>query len=341
MVGWIPGGLGHTNVFASIIFAGMSGAAVADAGGLGLVELKAMKDGGYDDDFSLAVTAASSIIGPIIPPSIPAVLFGVVSGVSVGRLFVAGIIPGLLIGLTEALMVYFYAKRRNYPCDPKPTVKQIAYSCKTAVFPLLTPVIIIGGMMMGVFTPTEAAAVAVLYATVLGLVSRELRAAEIPGILLETARSTIVILFIAGCANIFGYIITTMQIGPITAAWFTANIHSTYLTMFLIFLLLMVMGCFMDSAAAIFILVPVLLPVVKAVGIDPVYFGLVFILTLMLGLITPPVGMVLYVLSNVSGVPFTRIAKATVPYVLVLCVLVLIFIFVPSIVTFLPNLVFG
>ncbi len=341
IVGWIPGGMGHANVVASIIFAGMSGAAVADAGGLGLVELKAMKDAGYDDDFSLAVTASSSVIGPIIPPSIPAVLFGVVSGVSVGRLFVGGVVPGLLIGAALSIMVYVYAKRKGYKPDPKPTLGEVWRALRLAIFPLLTPVVIIGGMMAGIFTPTEAAAAAVFYATVLGLITRELKPSDIPGILLETVQSTVVILFIAGCANIFGYIVTTMQIGPITARWFITNISSPHLTLILIFILLMFMGCFMDAAASIMILVPVLLPITNSMGIDPVHFGLIFILTLMIGLVTPPVGMVLYVLANISGVSFTRIAKATVPYVIVMCGIVMILIMVPSLVTFLPNLAFN
>jgi tripartite ATP-independent transporter DctM subunit len=341
MVGWVPGGLGQVNILNSIVFSGMSGAAVADIGAMGQMEYKSMTDAGFDPDFSLAITASSSLIGPITPPSVPAVLFGAVSGVSVGRLFLGGLIPGLLVGVVEGIIVYIYAKRRHYPQDPVPTLKVFWDSFRGAILPLLTPVIVIGGLMTGVFTPTEAAAVAVLYAVILGVITRELKPKAIPKVLLETVESVIVIIFICGAANVFGYIITTMQVGPIFAKWFTAHVHSQHAAMFFILLLVLFIGTFMDAPVGIYVLVPVLQPVVQKLGIDMVYFGVFFIMALMVGLVTPPVGMVLYVLSNISGVPFTRIARATLPFIGGLVAFLILLIFVPQIITLLPNLVFG
>ncbi len=221
VVGHITGGLGHANILASIIFSGMSGTAIADAGGLGAVELQAMREeAGYDEDFSLAVTGASSLIGPIIPPSVPAVVFGVIAGVSIGRLFVAGFIPGLIMGLVMSIFVYFQSKHRGYPKNQRATFRKLMQALKESFFALLTPVVIIGGILVGVFTPTEAAIIAVIYSLILGFAYREITWKDIPRCLKETADNTVSVMLIVACASIFGWILASAQIPQKTVCFF-------------------------------------------------------------------------------------------------------------------------
>lgn len=340
-VGHITGGLGHSNVFASIIFAGMSGTAVADAAGLGAIELKAMKDAGYDEDFSLAVTGASSIVGPIIPPSVPAVVFGVASGVSIGRLFAAGFIPGLLMGLGLSIMIYYKSKKKGYPTKNRASIKEIWESFKYAFFPLLTPIIIVGGILVGVFTPTEAAMIAVIYSIILGFIYKSIQIKGLFVFFKETIDTTVSVMFIVSAAAIFGWILAAEQAPQMLADSFLGVVSNKYVALICINIFLLVVGCFMETIAAITILTPVLLPVTIAMGIDPVHFGIIMILNLMIGLLTPPIGMVLYVLSRVSNVPFEKISKAITPYLIMLIIILYVFTFVPQIVLFLPNLVFG
>lgn len=337
-VGWFPGGLGHVNILASIIFSGMSGTAVADAGGLGAIELDAMKKAGYDDDFSLAVTGASSIIGPIIPPSVPAVTFAVAGGVSVGALFVAGVIPGVIMGLAMAVLVYVTSKKRNYAVCARPTLKMAVKAFGNSFFELLTPVILIGGISTGIFTPTEAAAVCVLYALVLSFATRSITVKEIPGFVKETLKNTVGITFIIAAASIFSYILTIEQVPAMLTNLFLDNVHNRYLALLLINLILLVVGMFMETMASLTVLTPILLPVAVSFGVHPVHFGIIMILNLMIGLLTPPVGTVLYVLAGLSDVSFEKIAKAILPYVGVLMVVLLILTFVPELVLFLPRL---
>lgn len=340
VVGHITGGLGHANILASIIFSGMSGTAIADAGGLGAVELKAMREAGYDEDFSLAVTAASSLIGPIIPPSVPAVVFGVIAGVSIGRLFVAGFIPGLIMGLVMSIFVYFQSRNRGYPKNQRATFGKFMQALKESFFALLTPVVIIGGILVGVFTPTEAAIIAVVYSLILGFAYREITWKDIPRCLKETADNTVSVMLIVACASIFGWILASAQIPQKLSLLFLTYVPNKYLALLLINILLLIAGTFMETISALTILTPVLMPVVNGLGIDPVHFGIIMIVNLMIGLLTPPVGMVLYVLAGVSHVAFEDIAKAVVPYIIVLIIALLIFTYVPQIVLFLPNLVF-
>lgn len=341
VVGHITGGLGHANILASIIFSGMSGTAIADAGGLGAVELKAMKDAGYDEDFSLAVTGGSSIIGPIIPPSVPAVVFGVIAGVSIGRLFIAGVVPGLIMGLAMGILVYFQSKNKNYPKQKRATLKELWASLKESFFPLLTPVVIIGGILVGIFTPTEAAIIAVIYSLILGIAYREITLKDMPKFLRETANTTIAVMFIVAAASVFGWILASEQIPQKLSQFFITAFPNKYVALLVINIFLLIAGTFMETIAALTILTPVLMPVILNLGIDPVHFGIIMILNLMIGLLTPPVGMVLYVLSGVSSVPFEKISRAVMPYLIVLIITLLIFTYVPQLVLFLPNLIFG
>jgi tripartite ATP-independent transporter DctM subunit len=341
LCGHITGGLGHANILASIIFSGMSGTAIADTGGLGAIELKAMKDAGYDDDFSLAITGASSIIGPIIPPSVPAVVFGVIGEVSIGRLFIGGVIPGLIMGLAMAIFVYFQSKRRGYPKKKRATIRELAASTRKSFFALLTPVVIIGGILAGVITPTEAAILAVVYSLILSVAYGDFKRKHLISVLRETVNGTVSVMLIVSCASLFGYILASEQIPQKMTTFFMATLPNKYAALLVINILLLVAGTFMETISAITILTPVLIPVAAGFGVDPVHFGIIMILNLMIGLMTPPVGMVLYVLSGVSKVPFEQIVKAIWPYIIVLTIVLLILTYVPQIVLFLPNVVFG
>ena len=325
LVGHITGGLGHANILASIIFSGMSGTAIADAGGLGAIELKAMRDAGYDEDFSLAITGASSIIGPIIPPSVPAVLYAVLAGASVGRLFIAGIVPGIIMGLIMSLFVFLKCKNACYPVSEKATLRERWESFKESFLALLTPVIIIGGLLSGIFTPTEAAVVAVAYSLALGIYYKNVTLSKIKEFLRATAAHTVSVMLIVAGASIFGWILTIEQVPQLITNFFLNNVESGILAILLINLLLLVVGTFLETIAAITILTPILVPLALSFGFDLTHFGIIMILNLMIGLLTPPLGMVLYVLSSVSEVPFERIVKATTPYVFVLALTLLIF----------------
>ncbi|TFF27449.1 TRAP transporter large permease [Jiella endophytica] len=341
MVGWMRGGLGHVNIGASVIFAGMSGAAVADAGGLGAIEIKAMRDAKYDPGFSVGITAASSTIGPIIPPSLPMVIYGVVAGASIGQLFAAGFLPGLLMALALMVMVAIYARRRGYPRDQAFSLSGFGRSFLRAFLALLTPVIIVGGILTGAFTPTEAAIAACAWAMFLGtVVYRTLTWRRFLRVSMDTIETTAVVLFIVGAAAIFAWILTSNRVPEHFAGLILSVSENWIVVLLLINLILLVVGCFMETVAAITILVPVLLPVAEKVGIDPVHFGVILVLNLMIGLLTPPVGMVLYVLSRVSKVPFERCVTATLPFLVPLFLVLVLVTFVPAITMWLPTLIY-
>ena len=338
LVGWIPGGLGHANVAASVIFAGMSGAAVADAGGLGAIEIKAMKDDGYDEEFAVAVTGGSSIIGPIIPPSINLVVLAVGSGLSVGKLFVGGLLPGVVMALVMMVYVYIVAKKRGYPRTPWAGVGDLGKSFFSSVPELLTPVIILGGILTGVCTPTEASVLAVVYALGLSLATRELSLRDMPRILDEAVTLTMSILFIVASANAFGFLITASQLPQTLAGDFVSVISDKYVGLLIINAFLLFVGMFMESLSAQMILTPILMPIAASLGVDPLHFGVVMVLALVIGMITPPVGMVLYVLTNMTSCTFEQISKAIFPFIVMNVISLLIVTYCPPLVTFLPSL---
>ena len=341
LVGWMHGGLGHVNVGASIIFAGMSGAAVADAGGLGNVEIKAMRDAGYDTDFSVGITAASSTIGPIIPPSLPLVIFGVMASASIGELFAAGLIPGLLMALSLMIMVAIYSRRRSYPRDAAFDSRRLWVTFKGAFFPLLTPVIVVGGIVTGAFTPTEAAVAAVAYALFLGLVIyRSLNWRHLVRVSIDTIETSAAILMIVAAATIFAWILTANQVATLLGDSLLDLTENKYILVMIIMAMVLLIGMFMETIAAITILVPVLLPIAAKVGLDPVHLGIIVILNLMIGLLTPPVGMVLYVLADVAGVRFEQCVKATMPFLVPLVIVLLLIAFFPQIALWLPTAIY-
>ncbi|SDK72732.1 TRAP transporter, DctM subunit [Franzmannia pantelleriensis] len=341
LMGWMRGGLGHVNVGASIVFSGMSGAAVADAGGLGTIEIKAMKDAGYDEEFAVGITAASSTIGPIIPPSLPMVIYGVMASASVGQLFAAGLIPGLLMGAMLMGMIFIISRRRGYTADTRFSVGVLGHTFGRAVLSLMTPVIIVGGIITGVFTPTESAVAAVAYALFLGLVVyRTLNWRKLLKVSMETIETTAIILFIVASASIFAWILSSNQVTQHLVAVLGPFADSKIAVLLFSNVVLIIIGCFMETIAAITILVPVLLPMAMAVGVDPVHFGVIMVLNLMIGLLTPPVGMVLYVLSRVSNVSFERCMRGTIPFLIPLVLCLLLVTFIPAISMWLPTLIY-
>jgi tripartite ATP-independent transporter DctM subunit len=342
LVGFLPGGLGHANIVASLIFAGMSGAAVIDAAGLGQIELDAMTKNGYPKDFSVAVTAASSTIGPIFPPSIPLIVYSFVSSTSIGRLFLGGVIPGILMAGTMMIMLAYYAKKYHFPREPFPTFVVVLRNFIDAFLPLMTPVILLGGIWGGFFTPTEAAAVAVFYALIISIfVMRNISIRDFVNILIETARETAVLMFLVAGATIYGWVI--MRAGIITriTEWITSISQNPLVILLIIVVFLLLIGCFMEPVVSILILGQPLMIIVERLGIDPIHFGLVMVLSLMIGLLTPPYGEVLFVMVKVSGLKFEQIVKSILPFFIPLFIVLILIIIFPGFVTFLPNLIMG
>jgi len=343
MVGHITGGLAHVNVLASMLFSGMSGSAVADASGLGMVEIRAMFDEGYDKSFSAAVTAASSTIGPIIPPSVPMVIYGVISGTSIGALFMGGIIPGVIMGVGMMVTIFIIARKRSMNVKrPKPSLKELGEASAQALPSLFLPVIILGGIWGGVFSPTEAAAVAVVYSALLGfLVHRELKPKDAAPILYSAGKSTAAIMLIVAAAGLYGWLISTEQVPQLVRTFLLGVSDNPIVIILIINVILLIMGMFMELIAILTITVPVFLPIATALGLDPVYFGILVVLNLMIGFLTPPFGLNVFIMQKISKVPFYSIVRELVPFMAVLLVTLLLMVFFPQLVMAIPNMVYG
>ena len=342
VVGQIRGGLGQVNVLASLFFSGMSGAAVADAAGLGQVELKAMKDRGYDPEFSAAITAASSTIGPVFPPSIPFVLYSSITGVSVSKLFLAGVVPGLL--MTVALMgaVYIVALRNDMPRRGYTDWPEVLRSFLDSVLSLVTPIIIIAGIFGGLFTPTEAGVAASAYALFLSMVVyREVRWSDLPAIMWETLIHTIRVMFVIASAGFFGWLLIQQRIPNQLVSGMLSFSDTPWVVMAIIVATLLILGMFLEGIAVIVLTVPLFLPVVNELGVDPIQFGVIMIMCSMVGLLTPPVGMVLFAVSSIAGLTVGRLSKAMLPYLLGIVLVLLAVVCVPQISTWLPYAVMG
>jgi len=384
LVGWMKGGLGHVNVLGSVIFAGMSGTAIADAAGLGTIEIKAMKEHGYSTEFAVGVTAASATLGPIIPPSLPFVIYGMMANVSVGALFLAGILPGVMLAILMMITVAYFAHKNKWGADVKFSrtrlfkaltelavvvgwplliwvlVDKLGTPPQLTVFaglaslfvldkifkfeallPIMTPVLLIGGMTTGLFTPTEGAIAACVWALILGFAwYKTLSWKMFVKVCLDTIETTSTVLFIVAAASIFGWMLTATGVTTDIAAWVLGFTKEAWVFLLLANLLMLFVGCFLEPTAAITILVPILLPIATQLGVDPIHFGLVMVLNLMIGLLHPPMGMVLFVLARVAGLSFERTTIAILPWLVPLLVALAVITYVPSLVLWLPKMFF-
>ncbi|HZK84579.1 MAG TPA: TRAP transporter large permease, partial [Desulfosporosinus sp.] len=341
LIGHVTGGLGYVGVVASMLFAGVSGSAVADTSAIGSILLPIMDKEGYKKTTSTALVAAAGTIGPIIPPSIPMIIFGVIGGVSVVKMFLGGIVPGMLIGIGLMTVWYFHAKKQGYKSNSRATLREVVSAGKSAFWALILPVIILGGIISGIYTPTEAGVIAVVYAVLIGKFAyKELKLKRMPMILTSSAKSSAVVLLLCGAAMSAAYLITTAQIPSLlTQTLLEWSNNNVYIVMFLINILLLLVGMVMDLTPALLILGPMLLPIATGFGLDPVYFGVVMVVNLCIGLITPPVGTVLYVVCGISKISIGDLIKPVLPFVAVMVVVLAMITYLPGLVTFIPNLV--
>jgi len=340
LVGHIRGGLAHVNILVSIFFAGLTGAAVSDTAALGTMLIPAMVEDGYDKDFSAAITAASSIIGPIIPPSIIMVIYGSLMNVSIAGLFAAGIVPGVLVGVALMLSAGYISKKRNYPIgDKKPTIKEVAVSFKEAIIPLLMPIIILGGILSGIFTPTEAAAIAVLYALFVGFfIFKNLKLKDIPELLYEMVRNSGSVFIILSAASILGWILANEQIPELIGTMILSVSQNKIIVLLIINAILIILGMFMDMTAALIILGPILHPLAVSVGVHPLHFGIIMVVNLNIALMTPPLGACLFVACGISKLKLEEISKEIWPFILIEVSVLLLITYVPQISMFIPKL---
>ncbi|PXY22689.1 TRAP transporter large permease [Prauserella muralis] len=337
VIGRIKGSLGYVNIGVSLGFSWMSGSALADAAGLGKVEVPAMVRNGYSTRFSVGVTAASSLIGPVMPPSIPAVIYASIAAVSTGALFAASVVPAFLMATSLAIVVFLWARRQS-GLESQPFDWALLRTAAVRVAgPLLTPVIILGGILGGVFTPTEAAAVGAAYVLLLGFAYRTVRLRDLGGILRDTAATTASITLILGASGLLAWILAREQVPRAVAGAMLGFTDSQVVFLLLVNVLLIILGAVMEGTSVLVITVPILLPIAVEFGVDPLHFGVIAIINLMIGLLTPPIGAVLYVLSPVTGLPVHEVFRGTVPFLVPLLAVLLLVTFVPSVVTFLPG----
>ena len=338
IAGWMRGGLAHVNIVGSVIFAGMSGTAIADAAGLGTIEIKAMKDHGYSTEFAVGVTAASSTLGPIFPPSLPFVIYGMMANCSIGALFLGGIMPGVVMTAFMMIAVTYFARKYGMGRDQRFVFATLVATFVAALPALLTPAIIIGGMTFGWFTPTEAAIAACAWAIILGLfLYRSLTFKQFYKVTMDTIETTAAVLLIVGAASLFGWVLTTTRLTETAADALLALTDNRYVILLLINILLLIVGCFLEPIASISILVPVLMPIITKVGIDPVHFGVMMTLNLMIGLLHPPLGMVLFVLARISKLSIERTTIAILPWLVPLLASLAAITIFPEITLWLPR----
>lgn len=342
LLGHIRGGLGLANVGGSMIFAGISGTAVADAASIGSVMIPGMAKSGYDKPFAAAVTAASSTIGPIIPPSVPMIIVGSLAGVSVGRMFLAGALPGLLMGVAMMITVYILSVRRGYPKERRATLRELLREGRTAFWALLMTGIILYGIIGGFFTPTEASIVASLYALVVGIyVYKGLTWRKLPAILTDTVLTSSALLLLIGLANLFGWILTSQQIPQMVASGILSISDNPIIVILILNLILLFVGAFMETIAALIILFPALLGVATGVGMDPVHFAVMAVLNLMIGLTTPPVGVCLFVVAGIGNLRMLSVARAIMPFLICNLIVLMLVAYIPAFSLWLPNLLMG
>ncbi len=339
LVGHFKGGLAQVNIVASVFFAGVSGSATADTAALGSTLIPKMVEEGYDLDFAAAITVASSCVGPIIPPSITLVLYGILAGEDVGKLLIAGIVPGIIIALFQMVYTHFYAVKMDYPSYPKATPREMGKAVTSGFSALMMPIIIIGGTLSGVFTPTESAAVAVLYGIIIGFfIYRNLKVPQFYESLKRVGVQSMNNMFILAAAACFSWVLTITKAADVLVNLMLGISTNKYVVMLMILALLMFIGFFMQASQALVVLTPMLLPVIKAVGISPIHFGIVMVVALTFGGCTPPVGSMLFVVNSITKMGFARLTKAMVPLYIPLLGALLVIAFVPQLSMFLPGL---
>jgi tripartite ATP-independent transporter DctM subunit len=342
VIGWVRGGYAHASILTSMVFAGMVGSAVADAAGSGAIEVRAMTKAGYRPETAASITAAAATIGPIIPPSLPMVIYGVTADVSIGRLFMAGVVPGVLMGVALMLMVRAIAGREGMTGKPFVGWRKLVVSFRDCFFAIMTPVLILGGMFSGYFTPTEAAAVACLYALLLGfVVYRTLEFRQLGPILVETAETTGLVMVLVMAASALGWCLSISRVPQTLTPIILSTITSPIEFMLIANVLMLIIGCFMEALAALLILIPLLVPMAVSYGIDPVQFGVVMVLNLILGTIHPPIGVVLFVVTRIANVPFEVLSRAILPWLIPLLIVLLAISVWPPLTLWLPHLIMG
>jgi tripartite ATP-independent transporter DctM subunit len=342
VIGWVRGGYAHASILTSMIFAGMVGSAVADAAGSGAIEIRAMRNAGYRPETAASITAAAATIGPIIPPSLPMVIYGVSADASIGKLFMGGVVPGVLMGLSLMVMVSVVARRQGMARKPFAGLQAVARAFLNSFFALMTPVLLLGGMFTGIFTPTEAAAAACLYALALGfLVYRTLEWRQMPAILIETAETTGLVLVLVMVAGALGWCMSISRLPQTLTPMIVSTFASPIAFLLMANLLLLLVGCFMEALAAMLILIPILAPAAASYGIDPVQFGVIMVLNLILGTIHPPIGVVLFVVTRIAGVSFETMSRAILPWLVPLLVVLLAITLWPPLTTWLPRHLMG
>jgi C4-dicarboxylate transporter DctM subunit len=338
LMGPVRGGLAHINVVISMIFAGITGAAVADTSAIGSILIPAMERDGYDVEFSSAVTATSSTIGPIIPPSIPFIIYGVLGEVSIASLFLAGIIPGVLLGLFQMGVVAYYARRRNYPKEAVPSLGEALKAIFDAALVLMMPVIILGGILSGVFTPTESACIAVFYAFAISyFVYRDIGLKDLPRIIINTGATSALVMLVIGTASIFSWLLASEEIPQYIGVAILKVTNNRILILLFVNILLLIVGTFMETTASLIILTPVLLPLMIQIGVDPLHFGVILVLNLVIGLTTPPVGVCLFIACAIGRISLERISRAILPFLLASIVVLIITTYWESLIMWVPK----
>jgi len=343
LVAHIHGGLAHVNILASIVFSGMSGVAAADAAGLGAIEIKAMERAGFDKPFSAAVTATSSIIGPIIPPSVIMVIYAVLSGESIAKLFLAGIVPGLFLGFILMLLIYFLAVtgRITSPVTPKATCRHVASTAFKALPGLMAPIILVTGLLTGVATPTELGAIVTVYAVFLGISTKELKMKAFIGALRSTIFTIGALVFILGCAAPISWLISVLNVPTVLQDALMSISDNPIILLLMINCMLLIAGLVMETTAILLIAVPTLMPLITAIGMDPTQFGVMIIFNLLLGAITPPFGVILFIMMDIAKISYGKLIKAMMPFYVPIAITLLVITFVPALTLFLPNLATG
>lgn len=339
LLGRMKGGTAQVNVFISLIFSGMTGSAIADASGIGLMEIEQMKKEGYDAEFSCAITAASATVGPIFPPSIPMVIYGMLSGASVGKLFMGGMVPGVLLALMLMVYCFFISKKRNYPSGVVMTLREFGRATLIALPALLTVVLLLGGIYGGVCTPTEAGALASAYALLIGfLVYRSLGWERLKTILRKTAANTATLALLCGTAYVFSFIVALEKVPATVATFVTGICPNKEIFLLVVNIVFLLLGCVLDVSTIQLVFVPMVLPLVNAFGIDLIHFGVVICLNMMIGLSTPPFGMLLFIVAGLGKTKIAGVIKEIIPMVLIMIVLLFLCTYIPNIVMFLPNM---